>query len=213
MIALLVVCYWVLSKEVAEPLHRHEYQQYPKDSSTAGDSTSTWTGGAGPWTVAFAYYCLLIHLFVFIFPLRACWAIWDLTRSLKKVRAKTMRGLEPNLPRRDSLTSLSSSETLTSTSSAESSIPGSEAGDMETELYHADTGLLVHAIVIPNYKEELDTLRETLDVLASHLEACLSYDVSRFISTCFLLLDAGPSLQPCSYPPRCNWFFRHTRFC
>lgn len=37
---------------------------------------------------------------------------------------------------------------------------------------------IIHAILIPNYKEELDGLRETLDVLASHPQARSSYDVS-----------------------------------
>ncbi|KAL2212071.1 hypothetical protein CC79DRAFT_1364355 [Sarocladium strictum] len=36
---------------------------------------------------------------------------------------------------------------------------------------------IVHAIVIPNYKEEMQTLRETLIVLASHSRARQSYDV------------------------------------
>lgn len=41
---------------------------------------------------------------------------------------------------------------------------------------------LVHAIIVPNYKEELDTLRETLDVLGSHPQARTSYEVSFSIS-------------------------------
>ncbi|KAG5987584.1 hypothetical protein E4U54_004934 [Claviceps lovelessii] len=36
---------------------------------------------------------------------------------------------------------------------------------------------VVHAIMIPNYKEEMDTLQETLEVLASHPQARSSYDV------------------------------------
>ena len=38
--------------------------------------------------------------------------------------------------------------------------------------------LLVHTIILPNYKEEMDTLRETLEVLASHQLARSSYEVS-----------------------------------
>jgi hypothetical protein len=38
--------------------------------------------------------------------------------------------------------------------------------------------LLVHAIILPNYKEEMETLRETLEVLASHQLARFSYEVS-----------------------------------
>lgn len=41
-----------------------------------------------------------------------------------------------------------------------------------------DQDKVVHAIIIPNYKEDVDGLRETLGVLASHPQARVSYDVS-----------------------------------
>lgn len=34
-----------------------------------------------------------------------------------------------------------------------------------------------HAIIIPNYEEDINTLRETLKVLACHLQASSSYEV------------------------------------
>jgi hypothetical protein len=85
--------------------------------------------------------------------------------------------------RRGSFTSLSSSETLTSSKelSTASSTAGSEAGDTEAEFvadFENGIDRVVHAIIIPNYKEEMDTLRETLDVLASHPQARETYDVS-----------------------------------
>lgn len=46
-----------------------------------------------------------------------------------------------------------------------------------TESEWSDAPLL-HAIIIPNYKEEIDTLRETLDILGSHIQAETSYEVS-----------------------------------
>ncbi len=47
----------------------------------------------------------------------------------------------------------------------------------------ADAGQekILHAILVPNYKENIDDLRETLDVLASHPQARSNYDV-RIIS-------------------------------
>ena len=39
-------------------------------------------------------------------------------------------------------------------------------------------GMIRHAILLPSYKEDVDNLRETLDVLASHAQARISYDVS-----------------------------------
>ncbi|KAL1884304.1 hypothetical protein VTK73DRAFT_3288 [Phialemonium thermophilum] len=37
--------------------------------------------------------------------------------------------------------------------------------------------VVIHAIVIPNYKEVVDTLRETLEILSSHPQARYTYDV------------------------------------
>ncbi|KAG6002406.1 hypothetical protein E4U21_003111 [Claviceps maximensis] len=58
--------------------------------------------------------------------------------------------------------------------------PELEDGTDETD-YADDTdyteGDVIHAIMIPNYKEEMDTLQETLEVLASHSQARSSYDV------------------------------------
>lgn len=38
----------------------------------------------------------------------------------------------------------------------------------------------IMVIILPAYKETIGTLRETLDVLASHMDAATSYDVSPF---------------------------------
>ena len=175
MIALLALCYWVISKEAITPEHPYEYQD---DQNVKFDPKTSTMGGAGKCTVVFAYYCLGIHFLVFCFPLRACWSIIDLTKSLRKMRAKTLRELRLTGQRRGSSTSLSSSETLGSVSSPGSSASSSEAGDLEAEIADRDMGSVIHAIAVPNYKEEMDTLRETLDVLASHPHASISYDVS-----------------------------------
>jgi hypothetical protein len=175
MIALILLSYYVVSRESAVTRTTYKYQQ--QDSLSA--SSDLPTEGAGRWTVVFAYYCLLIHILVFLFPLRACWSILDITKSLQKTaRSKTLRDFKLTHRRRGSSTSLSSSETLTSSHGCSAS--SSEAGDLETELY-ADgdaTDRLIHAILMPNYKEEMDTLKETLEVLASHPQARNSYDVS-----------------------------------
>jgi hypothetical protein len=180
MIALLVLCYWVISKESAATRHGYKYQQ--QDSLSASSAFQPATNGAGYWTVIFAYYCLLIHFLVFMFPLRACWAVWDLTRSLSKTaRSKTLRDFKVAHRRRGSSTSLSSSETLTSSHGCSAS--SSEAGDLDTEQYtdgDVAPDRVIHAVIVPNYKEEMDTLKETLEVLASHPQARNSYDVSCF---------------------------------
>ncbi|KAK9312346.1 hypothetical protein V1522DRAFT_454258 [Lipomyces starkeyi] len=47
----------------------------------------------------------------------------------------------------------------------------------ETAQIGDDSGAPIHAIFVPNYTEHLDTLRETLSMLASHYMAHSSYDV------------------------------------
>ena len=182
MLGTISLSYWVITREAEAT--RRGYEYIPKDALASSSPTTAISQGAGTWTQIFAYYCLFIHFLVFIFPMRSCYSTLDLTRSLKKIsRSKSLRDFKLSHRRRGSSTSLSSSETLTSSrdGSAPTSSTSSEAGDIEPELYtdgDSEGHRVVHAIVIPNYKEEVDTLRETLDVLASHPQARDTYDVS-----------------------------------
>lgn len=180
MIVLIALCYWVISRESTTEQHRYKYEQ-PNNQGTYYSSTST--TGAGIWTYIFSYYCLLIHVLVCVFPLRACWTVWTLTQSLKRAaQSHSLLDLKKLASRRDSYTSVSSSETLISSHNGGCSSTTSEAGDIDPELYTDGVSgagdNVIHAIIIPNYKEEHDTLKETLEVLASHPQAQDSYDVS-----------------------------------
>lgn len=89
--------------------------------------------------------------------------------------------------------SLASDVTLTSSLASNSS--SSDAGDSDmidsvTDVEY-DQDKVIHAIIIPNYKEDIDGLRETLDVLASHPQARLSYDVSSLTSEHHHLIAIG----------------------
>lgn len=136
-------------------------------------------GNGGRWTIAFAYYSLLIHVLVLMFPVRACCAVGSLTRGVKAVaQNKSLHRLKYSHSRRLSFVSLASDETLTSQVSTASSEAGdSDMRDSVTEV-EFDQDKVIHAIIIPNYKEDVDGLRETLDVLASHPQARVCYDVS-----------------------------------
>lgn len=193
MVALLALCYWVVSRESALPQHGFKFEQTAKFGAPFS-SMPTPAPGAGICTLVFAYYCLLIHVLVFLFPLRACWSVWDITKALKRsAKSKALQDFRKiNLRRRGSSTSISSSETLTSetlTSDGNGYSPAaSEASDVEPEIYTDGAEVaqdpVIHAIVIPNYKEEMDTLKETLEVLASHPQAHCSYDVSQRSGKC-----------------------------
>ena len=156
----------------------------------------------GFWTLVFAYYCLVIHLCAISFSTRSCWGIWDMIKKLRDMddNAKLVRTIQSSLrPRRpSSVGSLSSAETLLSSPSVDGflspiSWSNSELGDSDYEKFSAittpATETLVHAIIVPNYKEDLDTLTETLDVLASHPQARDCYDVS---SSCWGRANVPP---------------------
>ncbi|KAI1640486.1 glycosyl transferase family group 2-domain-containing protein [Biscogniauxia mediterranea] len=181
MLTTIALSYWVITREAAASGYGYKFMH--QESVTGTSHSTAGSQGAGIWTVIFAYYCLLIHTLVFAFPLRSCWSIFDVTRCLKRTaQSKSLRDYKLSHRRRGSSTSLSSSETLTSSKegSAASSATSSEAGDLEPDFYtDGDHGAdrIVHAIIIPNYKEEVDTLRETLDVLASHPQARDTYDI------------------------------------
>jgi hypothetical protein len=178
LVALIFWSYWVISSEYGPRSATDDHLNHNGKAGNHNKGTGSMFN-AGNITIVWAYYSLLIHTLVFVFPIRACWAVWDLTRSLKKVaRNKSLKDFKYSHQRRLSSTSLSSAETLTSSQSSSSS----EAGDVEMGVYtdtaDIDQDRIIHAILIPNYKEELDGLRETLDVLASHPQARYQYDVS-----------------------------------
>ncbi|KAH7257149.1 glycosyl transferase family group 2-domain-containing protein, partial [Fusarium tricinctum] len=173
------LCYWVISRDSSPEQSRYSQEQ-PGDQTSYHSSVSS--NGAGSWTYLFAYYCLLVHVLVCLFPLRACWTVWTLTQSMKRAaQSDSLLDLKKLASRRDSYASASSSDTLISSQNDTTSSTTSEAGDCDPDFFTdgvpAARDNVVHAIVIPNYKEESDTLRETLDVLASHPQAHYSYDV------------------------------------
>jgi len=105
-------------------------------------------------------YTTFVHFLGLLFPLRASWALWTLTKRLKgalyRQQASTKR--YPN----------SYEESFSSSSESEASF------ELNERFYPEK---LLHAIIIPNYKEDIDTLRETLEVLADHPQASAEYDV------------------------------------
>lgn len=192
MVSVVALAYYVITREAAASgftLTRTEGESLSRPARISFTTPTSYEGG-GVWTLIFAYYCLTIHILVSSFPLRSMWSIFDISRCLERTaRSKSLRDYKLSHRRRGSFTSLSSSETLTSSKElpSSSSTASSEAGDTETEFVpDPETGIdrVIHAIIIPNYKEEMDTLRETLDVMASHPLARDTYDVSRPILLC-----------------------------
>jgi hypothetical protein len=123
--------------------------------------------------LALVYYTLFVHTLGLLFPIRLCWALRSMTRNLKRVQQQA-----PQVRKRIGKIQFRSTS---SESGYEDSI-SSDFSESEIEVYtesEYEDKPLVHAIILPNYKEEIDTLRETLDVLASHQLARPSYEVRR----------------------------------
>ncbi|KAK5990889.1 hypothetical protein PT974_09164 [Cladobotryum mycophilum] len=110
----------------------------------------------------FALYTLFNYLLVIIFTIRTNWSIWEITQLVKDDAGGT---------------ALSPSSSLTS---VESWVFDVEELELETSPLAGDDGYdrsVIHGIIIPNYTEEIDTLRETLEVLASHPQSKGCYDI------------------------------------
>lgn len=105
---------------------------------------------SGDATVAqtiLSVYTIVLHICALLFPLRVCWAVYDILVKMKEAASEA-----PYLRRRRAA-SITGDESLPA-----SPIP-------------------LFAIILPAYKEDLEMLEETLQVLASHPQATYCYDV------------------------------------
>lgn len=131
------------------------------------------SGEPSIWHFVFALYSLSVHCCVVVFQLRACWAILESTNGLRKFAQKVAQTKSTPLQSWIQSSKLPSNSDTLSPRSSRSSIDGWNSG---TEI-EDDLELVTHAILIPNYKESVEVLIETLDILASHLQARYAYDV------------------------------------
>lgn len=184
-IALLLLANYIIYQRSNLRRHGNEIKHPQSQSSPHSESTYGFEefGVYSFFLALFAFYSVFVHLNVALVPLRAILALSQITKAIKESsRDKHLLAyLKLAENRRGSNGSIASFETLDSDNS----------GGTSTTCVMSDTGLedftngdglietpVIHAIVIPNYKEEIATLRETLAVLASHLRARSAYDVS-----------------------------------
>lgn len=117
----------------------------------------------------FPFYSVLTHAIGIGFQPRVCWAIRESTR---KLQLSGSRSSEQS--RRESTMFHSRPSSRSSISQGSSD---SESWDSTTDT-KAESGLVIHAIRIPNYKEDYYVPNETLNVLACHPQAKDSDDMS-----------------------------------
>jgi len=93
-----------------------------------------------------AIFFVLLHLAAACFPVRLCFALYDLLQHLREASHELMYH-----ERKDGA-----------------------AEEFPVKLEAPST---VHAIIIPNYQEQIGTLTDMLSVLAAHPMAAMTYDV------------------------------------
>ncbi|KAF4212100.1 hypothetical protein CNMCM8980_002093 [Aspergillus fumigatiaffinis] len=117
----------------------------------------------------FVIYTVLVHVSMFAFTTRLAWALFSVTRKTKE--ALQRRNVAQPRISVDKDKWLSDTSTLTDT---DSDVSDPLMSDMA---YDCDGLEVIHAIIVPNYCEDLHTLRTTLDVLASHPRARTQYEI------------------------------------
>lgn len=112
---------------------------------------------------------LFVHLNALYFAIRLCFALLKVLKESKKALQRRqqpstkMSGVEDDME--TELTEGVSMNTL-------------EANQLGTETSSLiGTQEIIHGIILPSYKEDFDTLRTTLHVLASHPRAASQYEV------------------------------------
>lgn len=110
----------------------------------------------------FVVYSVFLHIMAWLFPLRLCRAAWTAASKVEEAHKELD----------DDLTRASTPEDDESVTSLELSPVSSNTSNQHP---------VIMAIIIPSYKEDIGTLEDTLNVLASHPLARESYDVSLHI--------------------------------
>ena len=156
LVALLLLLYLALWHD--RPSHHPHHGKGSSSKPTSG-RRDTLTSAQ----LVFVFYTILAHVMAAAFTIRLCFGIGRLMRGLKRARRQT---------RSNSYSILSPTSKLSASEYDDSVSSISSIAD------EADDQHILHSIIIPNYNEELDTLRETLEVLACHSAASSTYDVS-----------------------------------
>lgn len=131
-----------------------------------------------PWQIVYILYSVIAHLFAcLLFPIRLCWALWHISDEIKSAKFEAFEG-QPHAESEGDTDDKSSQLSLSGKTLSVSDGPLSRAGTPKGSSFPEMEDVVVHAIILPSYKEDMDTMRQTLAVLASHVLAKKCYDVS-----------------------------------
>ena len=147
------------------------------------------------WEWIYIIYSVAAHVSAcLIFPARLCWSTWHMVDEIRLAKYDAAEVSRPyadseaasSIDDKASLMSLSAASSASATPEAPLSRASTPSSKVGAAGGYEDADTVIHAIIIPNYKEDMDTMRETLAVLASHVLAKSSYDVSRKCHTCHI---------------------------
>lgn len=123
----------------------------------------------------FVIYTVFIHVNMFVFTLRLAFSLF----SMAKRTRRTITKHRSKVPVTASAKGRTESETRGLALSGFQEQSDQLATELTDDGHHSiENRDLIHAIILPNYCEDLDTLRTTLTVLASHPNAKWQYEVS-----------------------------------
>lgn len=148
----------------------------PTPSITPPTQNGPWSG-LGLAQKAFIIYTVLLHVHTFGFTIRLAWSISRTLQSTKEVfqrRLATSPFPSPKPTRPEY--QLYSDAPPSPVSLPDATISSFDKKDFIT-VHELTEKELIHAIILPNYCEDLHTLETTLKVLASHPRAKSQYEV------------------------------------
>lgn len=114
-----------------------------------------------PAQLFFISYGIILHLFALAFPIRLCHAAWSITGEILQDQAGS--SVRDSLQAPEVVDEKESKDTTVSFDMVKGEVTTPE---------------IIHAIMVPSYKEDISTLEDTLKVLASHAVAPKQYHVS-----------------------------------
>jgi hypothetical protein len=122
----------------------------------------------------FIAYTIFVHLNAWTFALRLSWALSRICRETRRVLKRRPASMTLSSPSGKITPICADSPILTP---AESTPYLTSLCPDIRSLEEGEPGEVVHAIILPNYCEEEETLKTTLRVLASHPRAATQYEV------------------------------------
>ncbi|KAJ6110815.1 hypothetical protein N7486_003050 [Penicillium sp. IBT 16267x] len=135
-----------------------------------------WWSGLNVAQAFFVVYAVIIHVQMSSFTLRLAWSIFQVTAKTREALGRRPAGKFAVSPSPSAQDEGYSSEPI-SPVSLPSPDPFTEKINPMSIGSDPIENELIHAIILPNYCEDLHTLETTLKVLASHPRAKSQYEV------------------------------------